>query len=551
MPAREPSTTVADALAFALADLGVTHGFGIIGGAIAPFARALARQSIRVVHTRHESGAAFAAAEACFASGRPSAVFATTGPGAFNALTGMAAARWEGARVVMVSGATAAEQRGRWAFQETAGPIGRDIFHYAHALETADELGVVVRRLRAGLTRPDGFIAHLAVPLPIQTARHATVPIDAGAYAAPGVGGDAIARVAAMIERVPIAIWAGFGARDAADDVRRLAERLNAPVMCSPRGKGIFPETHPLFVGVTGFGGGDRVAERIGAARFTLVLGSRLGELTSFWDPALIAPEGLIHVDVDRDVFGAAYPHVPTLGVHAEIGAFVRGLVARLGRRQRRARATAPPRADTTPFATRSPVRPSMLLAAIQREVVERSDAIVMTEAGNAFAWGTYALRFDRPRYRVSVGFGSMGQATAGVVGAALARGKAIAIVGDGAMLMNSEVSTAVQYDAPAVWIVLNDSRYGMIEQGMRSQGWAPLETDIPPTCFATIARAMGALGIRVTDEAELPRALAEALAAPGPVVVDVVIDPEEKAPIGRRIANLIAQGAFASEDST
>lgn len=550
--ATDARTTVADTLARALANLGATHAFGILGGAIAPFARALAHHAVRIVHTRHEAGAAFAATEACFASGRPSVVFATTGPGVLNALTGMAAARWEGARVVLVSGATGADQRGRWAFQETSGPIGRDVFHYAQSIEALDELGPVVRRLRAGCARPEGFVAHLSVPLPMQTSQHRALADDAGAHASSGVGAEAIARVAALVTRVPIAIWVGFGARDVADDVRKLAERLEAPVMCSPRGKGIFPERHPLFAGVTGLGGDHAVARRLGAARFTLVLGSRLGELSSFWDPALVAPEGLIHVDLDPAVFGAAYPHVPTFGVHAEIGAFLRGLLARLGRGPRRPRrpVAAPPAAVALP-ASRSPVRPSVLLAEIQRTIVERSDAIVMTEAGNAFAWGTHALRFDRPRYRVSTGFGSMGQATAGVVGAALAAGRAVAIVGDGAMLMNSEVSTAVQYGARAVWIVLNDSRYGMIEQGMRSQGWQPLATAIPTTCFATIARAMGALGIRVIDEVDLPDALAQAMAHDGPVVVDVIVDPDEQAPIGRRIKNLIAQGAHALEDQT
>jgi acetolactate synthase I/II/III large subunit len=551
--------SVADAFARGLADAGVTHGFGIIGGAIAPLARSLARHAIRVIHTRHEGGAAFAAIEACFASGRPTVVFATTGPGVVNALTGMAAARWEGARVVLVSGATSSDQRGRWAFQETSALVprtGAGLFHYAHTLETADELPVALARLSAGLHRPEGFVAHIELPLAVQTAPArpaATPPACTRGLAA--VDPDALARVAAMISRVPIAIWAGFGSRDAAEDVRRLAERLRAPVMCSPRAKGVIPEDHPLFAGVTGFGGSDGVARRIAGARLALVLGTRLGELTSFWDPALAPPEGFIHVDLDPTVPGSAYPHVPTFGIQAEIGGFLRALVAALGKGPRRPRLVAPVVDEPTPFASRTPVRPSALLAAIQHSIVLGSDAIVMTEAGNAFAWGTYALRFATPgRYRVSTGWGSMGQATAGVVGAALARGtKAVALVGDGAMLMNSEVSTAVQYGAPAVWIVLNDRRYGMIEHGMRSQGWAPLATAIPPTCFATIARAMGADSVCVTDEAELPAALARALAAPGPFVVDVIVDPEERAPIGRRIANLIAQGAHGAleEDLT
>ena len=546
----EPARSVADGLARTLADLGVELGFGVIGGAIAPFTHALARSAIQVVHTRHEAGAAFAAIEACFATDRPAAVFATTGPGVLNALTGMAAARWEGARVVLVSGVTSSHQRGRWAFQETSGLVPRiagTLFHYAHAIESPAELPVAISRLRAGFARPEGFVAHLELPLTVQTADAPAAPrMSLASHHPAGGDADTLARVAALVQRAPIAIWLGYGARGAADEIRRLAEHLAAPVMCSPRGKGIFPEHHPLFAGVTGLGGHDDVAARIGTPRMTLVLGTRLGELTSFWDAALVPPEGFIHVDVDASVPGAAYPTAPTFAIQSEIGAFVRALLTRLGEGQRRSWSGPRPVVAKSAPASRSPVRPSVLLAAIQRDVVAGSEAIVMTEAGNSFAWGTHALRFDRPgRYRVSTGFGSMGQATAGVLGAALASGKkAFALVGDGAMLMNSEISTAVQHGVPAVWIVLNDSRYGMIEHGMRAQGWPPLATAIPATCFVTLARAMGADGIRVTDEAELAPALARALAAPGPFVVDVVIDADERAPIGRRIQNLIDQGA-------
>jgi acetolactate synthase-1/2/3 large subunit len=303
---------------------------------------------------------------------------------------------------------------------------------------------------------------------------------------------------------------------------------------------------------VTGFGGSADVAEKLAHVRATLVLGTRLGELTSFWDPDLVPPEGFVHVDLDRGVPGRAYPNAPTLAVQAEIGAFTRALLDALGPRPRRnkirsstldlVREIAPRRSEL--------VRPTVLMAAIQRRVVEGSSALVMTEAGNAFAWGTHCLRFDEPgRYRVSTGFGSMGQATAGVVGAALARGKAVAIVGDGAMLMNCEISTAVQYGAPAVWIVLNDRRYGMIAQGMRAQGWSPLATDIPHTRFATIARAMGAEGVEVGNESELGAALDRALTATRPFVVDVAIDPDELAPIGNRIRNLMNQGAKGSDN--
>jgi acetolactate synthase-1/2/3 large subunit len=191
-------------------------------------------------------------------------------------------------------------------------------------------------------------------------------------------------------------------------------------------------------------------------------------------------------------------------------------------------------------------VRPQVLMDAVQRQVVDGSDAIVLAESGNSFAWANHLLRFSAPgKYRVSTGFGSMGHATTGVVGAAIARdGKAVALVGDGSMLMLTEISTAVQYGARAVWVVLNDGLYAMCDQGMRAMGWEPFSTAIPATDFVSIARAMGADGVHVEREADLDEALASAMSAPGPFVVDVRIDPGETAPSGRRNRNLMQQGS-------
>jgi acetolactate synthase-1/2/3 large subunit len=182
----------------------------------------------------------------------------------------------------------------------------------------------------------------------------------------------------------------------------------------------------------------------------------------------------------------------------------------------------------------------------IQEQVVERSDATVMSEAGNAFTWCNYALRFAAPgRYRTSAAWGSMGHFTTGCVGAALATGRrAVAVVGDGAMLMNNEINSAVAYRAEVVWIVLNDAQLGLNEHGMGALGMAPVETQLPRTDFAALARCQGAVGLRVEDEHGLAAAIAEALATPGPVVVDVRIDRSVASPIlALRIQSLTAGG--------
>jgi len=554
-------SSVSETFATFLASLGAEVAYGIVGGSVVPLCDALSRSGLAVIHCRHESGAAFAALEDSLARGRLTVVFATAGPGITNALTGLCSARIEGAKVLLVSGGTTASRRERGASQETTWrtmPLGLlsdgPVFHYAATVEHPTQLPAVLRRLSVGANAVEGFVGHIHFPLNVQSAasrgRGFVLPFTPG----PGPSREALEAVAKILKEEACALWIGFGSRASAPLVRALSERSQLPVFCSPRGKGIFPEDHPLFLGVTGVGGHARVAASLRAlgVRRTLVLGSRLWECTSFWNQSLAPPDGFVHVDLDPTAFGAAYPQVPTIGVQAEIGAFLSALVPRAP--DRRAKPLILPsfeRPEPLEPLAKGLVRPRFLFETIQRVVVEGSDAPVLAEAGNAFVWGSHVLRFDKPgRYRVGLHFGSMGHATTGVVGAARARGKtAVALVGDGAMLMLEEVSTAVRYGLPAVWVVLNDRRYGIVEHGMRASGYTPVETTLPDTDFSLVARGMGARGETVLTETELEAKLGEALSARGPFVLDVRIDPDERAPITSRFRSLEAQGISPMED--
>jgi acetolactate synthase-1/2/3 large subunit len=551
--------SVASAVVKMLEDMGVKYAFGVSGGAIAPLWHALEHSSIEVIHFRHEAGAAFAAIEAYFTSGRPVVVFTTAGPGITNALTGLLAARWEGAKVIFLSPFTSTSQRGRWAFQETsaytmssAGVFSSEtLFHYAITLECSDELPEIYRRLTTGLAQPGGFVAHLSIPTNIQTSSIKTFlsprTLD---FAVPTATEKTILECVRLLSSGPFAIWVGFGARNAAAEIYQLAERTGAAVMCSPRGKGIFPENHPQFVGVTGFGGHTSVLTYMQRYRpvHILVLGTRLGEFTSFWNSAMIPSRGFLHVDIDPQVPGTAYPSVETFAIHSEVGSFLQALLKHFPRGTSFSKNFFLPRPKRNTISPRAsgPVQPEILMNLIQQVIVEGSDALVITEAGNSFAWGNQFLQFTKPgRYRVSTGFGAMGHAVTGVLGAARGRNnKAVAIVGDGAMLMNCEISTAVQHQIPAVWIVLNDGRYNMCGQGATIQGYKNMNVDIPSADFVKIAQGMGADAIRVERESDIKAALEAALVATGPFVVDVVIDPTRPAPIQSRIHNLMLQNA-------
>lgn len=538
---------------------GVRDAYGLLGGAALPFFEALLHSSIDILHFRHESGAVFAAMESWFAGGRPVVVFTTTGPGLMNALTGVAAARRDGAKVVVVSASTAAARRGRWAFQETSqwtmGGTGLfsagALFDLAIDIESAQELPPVLTRLHAGLSGPGGFVAHLSLSPDVQASESDREPTEfrpTRGISFP-VASDRI--VDEMVEQLrgrDVLVWVGFGARDAWRETRAFARACGARVVCTPRAKGIVPESDPAFVGVTGLGGHTAVLDELARRPpdVTVVLGTRLGEMSSFWRSELVPRDRFVHVDVEPDAIGTAFPDAACMGIVSEIGDLLRRVTPRLPNDRRPVRFVRPVPPPTAPDPARAAgrIRPVVLMEALQRIVVRGSDAIVLTEAGNAFVWGSQGLAFDEPgRYRVSMGFGSMGHATTGVLGAArTSGGPAVALVGDGALLMNNEINTAAKYGIPAIWVVLNDGAFGLVDHGMQAMGFSAADMQIPRCDFAAIARAMGARGERCEREDDLDAALQRALGAGGPYVVDVWVDASERSPFGDRVASLRSQ---------
>lgn len=535
-------STVVGALAGHLEALGVEEAFGVSGGAIALFFDQIILSSIELRHFRHESASAFAAIEASFATDKPVVVFSTTGPGLMNTLPAMKAAQADGARIILISGSTGDNQRGRWATQETSSyTLPSDLLHtpggafdYAVRVEDAGELPEVLRRLQEGLLRPEGFVAHVSIPMALWNHRldlPTRPPHLSSVPSAPApMGAEMLVDLLALKDKEAeprFAIWVGHGARGASPQVRALAERTGAAVFATPRGKGIFPEKHPRFVGVTGLGGHEEVAQFVKsrALDWILVLGSRLGELSTLWDEALRPRRGLIHVDLDPSVPGSAFPGFPTIGVRAEIGELLDALLALC------------PRTDgdlvpleawarTAASETRSgTTREQTLINAIQRVVVEESDAVVMGDGGEITALLNHNLKFSQPRrYRTAPLFAARGHFCAGVVGAAIARrGKAVAIVGEEAMaLMAGEVSVAVQYQAPVVWLVLNRNGHGESYNQHAALGLSTEHLQLPEVDQVAMARAFGAHGLAVASEEDLDGVLQEAMTLEGPVVVDV-----------------------------
>jgi len=552
----ERATTVSASLADGLRELGIEEVFTIIGGGIAPLVAALQRSGLRIRHFRHEGGAAFAAHEACLASKKPVAVCVTTGPGIYNALTAIAAARADGGRMLLLSGATSPGMRGRGAVQETGFETmpaeifsAGTLFHFAKIVHDARELPVLFSRLKNGFQQAGGFSVHLSFPLSLQDAPGVPNEIPALTICEPRAAKQAIQNVVSQLEKYKFGLWIGHGARSATREIQQFVTRTGCAVISTPRAKGVFPEDHPHYVGVSGAGAHPTIEHylKTEAPDILLVVGTRLGEVTSFWNPNLIPPRGFIHVDIDPSAFGVAYPQAQTMGICAESQSFFQDLLENL---PANFQPRAPPAMHLTRLerliARKDPwVRTHFLMQKVQRILVDNSDTIIMSESGNSFAWANHALRFSGPdRYRTSAAFGSMGHFVTGVVGAALGRkGKAAVLTGDGAMLMNNEINTAVAYEAQAIWIVLNDGRFGLTELGMEALELEPIETRMPRTNFALFAQSQGADGIVVDQERDVADALEKALASRRPFVVDVRIEPRDVAPmLATRIASLRAQ---------
>jgi acetolactate synthase-1/2/3 large subunit len=546
------SNTFAIAFAEALEDFGVRHAFGVSGGAISYFWSALGGTGITVTHFRHESGAAFAACEASIASGAPVVVFVTTGPGLTNVLTGVYAARHEPARVILVSASSDGSMLGRRPIQETnprtlphdgiftAGPI----FDIATVVTVAADLPPLLRVLGEAVASGQRFVAHVSLTLRAQ--RGLVDRVRPAASSARVYDGDETAAAYQLLQDQRWVLWVGAGTRGLARPVRRLAAATGVPVMATPRGKGVISENHPRYLGVTGFGGHPSVLAYLERERpeYTLVLGTALGDSSSGYHPGYAPGTAFIHVDTDPSVPGKAYPDVKTIPVVADAGAFADNLAARFEDRL----SLVPPAPEVEPFAGDSAaghtglVHPARLMEAVQELFVDEG-LLVMAETGNAMAWAINRLRFSDPRqWRTPSGMvGSMGHCTTGVVGAALATSrKTVALVGDGSMLMVNEVSTAVATGAPAIWVVLNDSRYNMCAQGAEILGLTNVDASLPVTDFAGYARALGATGITVRRSDKLLDALLAALEHPEPVVVDVLVDPSVGAPTAGRNAGLL-----------
>lgn len=509
-PAPTPvDVTVADTILHYLKLEGVGHVFGIPGGGLQNLLVNFkdARDTVRYVICRHETGAAYAADGYARISGGLGVVMVTTGPGATNALTGTMNADNDGSSLLTITGEVAQQFFGKGYLQEGTDlrlDVNR-LFASSTDFSAMISLGgnaqeLIEQALRVARGTP-GRATHLSLPdnVSLETLSAAALATSPARYRS-GPGGIASRDVQRIADTLSTAkrplIFLGNGCRKALAagglaQLQAFVEQYQIPVITTADGKGIFPESHPLSLRVYGFAScqwpqywmkptlADPNAEPYDAL---LIIGSALGGLaTHNWLP-MIEPAGpIIQVDVDGRALGRGLPLA--FGVVGEAGALFEALPAAAAactwsaadieaRRDFIAgiKRRFPPFVAPKDYASKAkPIKPPALIRVLQ-ETLPR-DAIVLLDAGNCVGWASHYFVADPPgQIHASLAMGPMGFAVGAVIGAKFAAPDqvCVAVVGDGAFLMHgAEVSTAQAYRLGAIWVVLNDDDLHMVTQGM------------------------------------------------------------------------------------
>ena len=548
---------------------GVEHVFGVPGAALTSLYETLEEGSIKHILARHEGGAAFMATAYARVRRRLSVCWATTGPGGTNALTGIASAFADSVPVLLVTGQTPLRYFGKGALQDSTCmgidlvDIFRPVTKLSVMVPNAGRMQEIVRHaIRVALTGRPGPV-HLSMPADILKE---VAPVDpvAPAYYRPRaepVDRIAIAEAARLFSTAKRpCILAGHGVTVAGGwgELLELVERFRIPVATTPKGKGVLPETHPLSLGVLGFGGHPRAEAYIlsGHVDLLLVVGTSLAELsTNEWDGRLCPKGGLIQIDIDPAQIGKNYP--TAVGVVGD----ARAALAEFGEQLEKSQSDRfweddplqdlreqVPRLVGTEYRSMggAALKPQQVVDEMRAALPD--DALLFVDNGNSIIWATHLFESRKPNtYFLSLGLASMGAAVAGVVGGKLAAPDkvVVALVGDAAFAMNGmEVHTAVNHDIDAIWVVLNNSGHGMVYHGERMVLDRHLNACIfeKPLDVAGLATAMGARAFVADSVHSFREAMRAALESKGPTVIDARIDPEEVPYLLARRARTVAK---------
>jgi acetolactate synthase-1/2/3 large subunit len=540
--------------------------FGFPGGMVIPLYDALYDAGhLRHVLVRHEQGAVHAADGYARATGKVGVCLATSGPGATNLVTGIANAYLDSIPIVAITGQVKDDLIGTDAFQEAdVTGITLPIVKHSYLVHSPADIPQVIHEAFhiASTGRPGPVVIDIPVTAELGELTYSRPDGPQLPGYKPTLKGHvkqirAAARAILEAERPVLYIGGGVISAGAADELRALAELIQAPVTTTLMGLGSYDERLPLSLGMLGMHGTVTANYAVHECDLLIGVGVRFddrvtGKLAAFAPQA----KAIIHIDVDPAEIGKnVEPTIPIVGDARHVLA---ALLAELEKMERPVGRTAAwlrkidgwkaeyalhyePPGDGM-------VAPQFVIQEIER--VTGGDALIVTDVGQHQMWSTLYFHYRFPRQWISSGgLGTMGFGLPAAIGAKLGRPDktVIDVSGDGGFQMTmQELATAVNYDVPIVVAILNNGYLGMVRQWQDlfwNKRYSFTCIEVQPD-FVMLAEAFGAKGLRVTEAGQVGDALGEAIASGRPTVIDFKISPEENVfpmvPAGQAITELI-----------
>lgn len=519
---------------------GITTVAGIPGGTVLPLYDALSQSTqIRHVLARHEQGAGFIAQGMARTQGKPAVCMACSGPGATNLVTAIADARLDSIPLICITGQVPSSMIGTDAFQEvdTYGisiPITKHNYLVRDIAELPQVISDAFRIAQSGRPGP----VWIDIPKDVQTAEIEidVLPEPGERAPAPEFSAESVRDAAAMINAAkrPV-LYLGGGAINAADEICQFAEKANLPTTMTLMALGMLPKAHPLSLGMLGMHGARSTNYILQEADLLIVMGARFDDRAIGKTEEFCPNAKIIHVDIDRAELGKIkQPHVAIQGDVAEVLAQLipqteatdradwRQLVADL---QREFPGAIPTEGD--------PLSHYGLINAVAACVDD--SAIITTDVGQHQMWTAQAYPLNRPRqWLTSGGLGTMGFGLPAAVGAALANPdrKVICFSGDGSLMMNiQEMATAAENQLDVKIILMNNQALGLVhqQQSLFYKQGVFAATYPGMINFMQIAAGFGLHTCDLNAEEDAHAALQAAISRPGPALIHVRIDPEQK----------------------
>lgn len=534
----------ADTLVDALIEAGVDTFFGIPGGPISPvFDAILGCSKARLIESRQETAAVFAAMGFHRATGRVPCVVVTAGPGATNAVTGVVAAHLERVPMLVIAGDVAWAREGGLLLQDS-GSGGIDV--------EALLRGATRRTLRVaqpGSAKTQALAAISAAQNPLRPGPVLlSVPIHLAtpSVSAPSVQLDevrvsfepdqaCVAQTVRMLQAAqhPLLVF-GAGGRPHRAVLERLVERLRIPFVTTPRAKGVVSELNQWSLrngGLAASRWARRYCEQ--GVDCALVLGTDLDDC-SIGTTRYVKPDGdLIHVDFDANVFGRNLP--ASLGIVTDLGSFAAALVEAAGAPEGAAfqeelrRLKCEPAFDVPEFASAIAQRLAPYRALSDLEKAAGESALFVTDIGEHMLFALHYLTAAAPqRFTIHLGLGSMGSGICSSIGLSLGRPgtRVVCICGDGGMqMLGMELSVALKQRLPVVFAVFNDGRYNMVYHGHKQVYGREAPWATPFIDFSSWAPALGVPARLIESPGQVTEELLDELGRNGPCLLDIRID--------------------------